>query len=157
MPQTKSALIPEQFQLVNESDYLQLSRLVLEHAWRADNGRADTIHELYVDDGVLEVPPAPIRGRDALREWGRQIVEAPPWRTIRHVCGNMRFVTTGENTAEGTTVLTVFMVAGPASATTLPFSVGEDHDQFTRTEHGWRLVSRRWVELFARGDALNLP
>lgn len=58
MSQTKSALIPEQFPLVNESDYVQLSRLVLEHAWRADNGRADTIHELYVDYGVLDLPPA---------------------------------------------------------------------------------------------------
>src|SRR6266478_7752047 len=152
MSQTKSALAPDQFPLVTESDYVQLSRLVLEHAWRADNGRADTIHELYVDDGVLDLPPTPLRGRQAIQEWGRQLVETPPWRIIRHVCGNMRFVATGENTAEGTTVLTVFMVSGPAPATTLPFSVGEDHDRFVRTEHGWRLVSRRWVELFARGD-----
>jgi hypothetical protein len=155
--QTKSALIPEQSPLVNENHYVQLSRLVLEHAWRADNGRADTIHELYVDDGVLDLPPAPLRGRQAIHEWGRQLVAAPPWRIIRHVCGNMRFVATGKNTAEGTTVLTVFMVAGPAAATTQPFAVGEDHDQFVRTEKGWRFVSRRWVELFARGDALNLP
>ena len=99
MSQTKSSLIPEQFPLVNESDHVQLSRLVLEHAWRADNGRADTIHELYVDDGVLDLPPAALRGREAIHEWGRQLVQAPPWRIIRHVCGNMRFVTTGENTA----------------------------------------------------------
>ena len=44
-------------QLVSETDYVQLSRLVIEHAWRADNGRADTIHELYVDDGELTLPP----------------------------------------------------------------------------------------------------
>ena len=35
------------------------------------------------------------------------------------------------------------------------FSVGEDHDRFVRTEEGWRFVSRRWIELFARGDVLN--
>ena len=29
-------------QLVSESDYLQLSRLVIEHIWRNDNGHADT-------------------------------------------------------------------------------------------------------------------
>jgi hypothetical protein len=157
MSQAKNSLISEQLSLVNESDYVQLSRLVLEHAWRADNGRADTIHELYVDDGVLDLPPAPLRGRQAIHEWGRQLVQAPPWRIIRHVCGNMRFVTTGENTAGGTTVLTVFMVAGPGAATTQPFAVGEDHDEFVRTEQGWKLVSRLWVELFARGDALSLP
>jgi len=69
----------------------------------------------------------------------------------------MRFVADGVGAAEGTTILTVFMVAGPGPATTLPFSVGEDHDRFVRTEHGWKLVLRRWVELFGRGDILNLP
>jgi len=143
--------------LVSECDYFELSRLVTEHAWRADNGRADTIHELYIDDGELSLGPTPLRGRAAILEWGRQLVANPPWRVIRHVCGNMRFVIEGPDAAEGTTILTVFMVAGSEAATTQPFSVGEDHDRFVRTEAGWRFVSRRWVELFARGDVLNLP
>jgi hypothetical protein len=144
-------------QLVSDSDHVQLSRLVTEHAWRADSGRADTLHELYVDDGELILGPTPLRGRQAIQEWGRQLVQAPPWRCIRHVCGNMRFVADGPNAAKGTTVLTVFMAAGPGPATTLPWMVGEDHDVFVRTEHGWKLVSRRWVELFWRGDDVNLP
>ena len=53
MSQTKSGTTVEQ--LVSETDHLQLSRLVTEHAWRADQGRADTIHELYVDDGNLSL------------------------------------------------------------------------------------------------------
>jgi hypothetical protein len=143
-------------QLVSDSDHVQLSRLVTEHAWRADSGRADTLHELYVDDGELIVGPTSLRGREAIHEWGRQLVQAPPWRSIRHVCGNMRFVADGPNAAKGTTILTVFMVAGPGPATTLPWMIGEDHDRFLRTEHGWRLVSRRWVELFWRGDDVDL-
>ena len=155
MSQTKSGLIVEK--LVNEADHVQLSRLVTEHAWRADNGQAHTIHELYIDNGELSLGSSPLRGREAIREWGRQLVANPPWRVIRHVCGNMRFVSDGPDAAEGTTILTVFMVAGSEAASTQPFSVGEDHDRFVRTEDGWRFVSRRWVELFARGDVLNLP
>jgi len=155
MSQAKRGTMAEQ--LVSETDHVQLICLVTEHAWRADNGRADTIHELYVDDGELMLGPTPLRGRAAILEWGRQLVANPPWRVIRHVCGNMRFVTDGPDAAEGTTILTVFMVAGSEAATTQPFSVGEDHDRFVRTEEGWRFVSRRWVELFARGDVLNLP
>ena len=143
--------------LVSAPDYIELSRLVLEHGWRTDNGVADTIHELYVEDGVLELGPVVLRGKEAIRDWGRRIVATPPWRLIRHVCGNMHFVSDGPDAAHGTTVLTVYMVAGSDSATTLPFNVGEDHDRFVRTGDGWRLVSRRWVELFARGDALTLP
>jgi hypothetical protein len=36
-----------------------------------------------------------------------QVAEAP-WRSIRRVCGNTRFVPDGPNGAEGTTILTVF-------------------------------------------------
>jgi hypothetical protein len=129
-------------QLVSDTDHVELSRLVTEHAWRVDHGRADTVHELYVDDGVLDVG-TPVRGRQAIREWGRQLVAAAPWRSIRHVCGNMRFVADGADAAEGITILTVFMTAGPGPATTLPFSVGEDHDRFVRTENGWKMASRR--------------
>ena len=55
MSQTQSANTAER--LVSETDHVQLSRLVTEHAWRVDNGRADTIHELYVNDGELTLPP----------------------------------------------------------------------------------------------------
>lgn len=150
MPQVDISPSAEQF--VSESDYVQLSRLVIEHGWRTDHGRADTVHELYVEEGELTLGAAatPIRGRQAIFEWGRRLVEAPPWHRIRHVCGNMRFVADGPNAAEGTTLLTVFMVEKPGAATTLPWRVGEDHDRFVRTAHGWRLVSRRWIDLFAR-------
>ena len=154
MASVKPATAPEQ--LVDHADYIELSRLVIEHGWRTDNGRADTVHELYVDDGVLDLG-SPMRGRLAIRDWGRQLVQSPPWRIIRHVCGNMRFVADGPNDAHGTTVLTVFMVAGPAAPTTVAFDVGEDHDRFVRTDDGWRIASRRWVELFRRGDVLELP
>lgn len=141
---------------VSDIDYAQLSRLVIEAAWRVDLGHADTLHELFVDDGELLLPPTILRGRQAIRDWGRRLVDAQTYRCIRHVCGNMRFVTDGTNAASGTTILTVFMVAGQEPATTVPWTVGEDHDRFVRTADGWRLVSRQWVELFARhGNAFQ--
>ena len=141
---------------VSESDYVALSRLVIEHTFRADNGLSNTLDELYADNGELILPGAELRGRKAIHEWGRRIVENAPWRVIRHVCGNMRFVSTGPDTAEGVVVLTVFMAAGQDAATTLPLTVGEDHDRYIRTKDGWKLASRKWVELFSRGDVLNV-
>lgn len=115
------------------------------------------MHELWVEDGELELQGTTLRGREAIAEWGRQLVKNPPWRLIRHVCGNMRFVADGPNAAHGITIPTVYMAAGTEAATTVPFNVGEDHDRFIRTDGGWRFASRRWVALFARGDTLALP
>ena len=56
-----------------------------------------------------------------------------------------------DNSASGTTVLMVCMVAGEHALTTVPFSVAEDHDKFVPTKKG-RLESHRW-STFARGDA----
>ena len=157
MAQAKIATAAEQ-ELVSDADHVQLQRLVTEHAMRVDNGHADTVHELYTEDGELDIGnPTPLRGRPAIREWGRKIDESPPWRSIRHVVGNTRFVSQGPDAAEGTTVMTVYMVAGSGPATTLPWTVGEDHDRFVRTDRGWRLTSRRWVGLFARGDVISIP
>src|SRR3954471_671674 len=62
---------------VSDTDYLQLSRLVTEAAWRVDIGQADTLHELFVDDGELIVPPTNLRGRQAIQEWGRRLADVP--------------------------------------------------------------------------------
>ena len=141
-------------QLVTAIDHVEIGRVVTEHAWRIDHGRADTVHELYVDEGELILPPTPLRGRHAIYEWGQRLMADSTWRTIRHVCSNMRFIADGMYAAEGTTVMTVFMVAEHSAETTLPWMVGEDHDRFVRTQNGWKLVSRRWVQLFTRGDVL---
>ena len=143
-------------QPVSETDYIELSRLVIEHAWRTDNGRADTLHELWAEDGELDLGSTVLRGRQTIADWGRQLVENPPWLTIHHVCGNMRFVMDGADAAVGSTILIVFMdVDGTKSS--VPFNVGEDHDRFVRSEQGWRFASRRWVELYRRGDSIELP
>jgi hypothetical protein len=41
-------------QLVSDADHLALTRLVVEIAWRIDHGRANTVWELFVPEGVLE-------------------------------------------------------------------------------------------------------
>ncbi|MGZ4619591.1 MAG: nuclear transport factor 2 family protein [Frankiaceae bacterium] len=143
-------------ELASDADYVQLCRLVTEHAWRTDNGRSDTLYELWAEDGELDLGSTLLRGRHAIAVWGRQLVENPPWNTIHHVCSNMRFVTDGPDAAAGSTMLIVFMDAD-GTKSSVPFNVGEDHDRFVRTGDGWRFVSRRWVELYKRGDTINIP
>ena len=60
--------------------------LVTEHTWRTDSGRSDMAHELYVEDGELNLGSRPLRGRQAIYEWGRQLVENPPWNASTPTC-----------------------------------------------------------------------
>jgi hypothetical protein len=136
--------------LVSDADHVQLARLVTEIGWRIDNGRAVTVHELFVDDGRLTMGPTPMVGRDALREWGRDLDENPAYPGIRHVSTDSRFVATGPDQASGTTILTAYLVTEKGAGETIPLTVGEDRDTFVRTAAGWRFSSRLWVPLFNR-------
>ncbi len=134
--------------LVSDTDHIQLARLVTEAAWRVDDGRSETLCELFVEDGVLVLGTSELKGRDAIRTWGRRLEEARTYKCIRHVAGNMRFELVGEREAKGVTILTVFM--DDETRSSMPWVVGEDHDRFVRTEEGWRFKSREWKQLFAR-------
>ena len=68
--------MPEQ--LVSDADHLALSRLVEEISWRIDHGRADSVWELFVPDGVLATSGAPLVGHDAIRAWGKARAPPPP-------------------------------------------------------------------------------
>jgi hypothetical protein len=136
--------MPEQ--LVSEADHLALSRLVEEISWRIDHGRADSVWELFVPDGVLAAGGTPLIGRDAIRAWGRARV-ASAART-RHIISGMRFTDGGDGRATGSTLLTVFIHEGDGRGPATPSVVGEDTDEFVRTDAGWRFVSRTFEVLF---------
>ena len=146
----------EHTQFVSATDQVELSQLITEHLYRIDNGLAGTLYELYAEDGVLDIGTGTLRGHEAIREWGRELAENPPWRIIRHVAGDMRFVADGPDVARGIIRLVVFMDPD-GTAPSVPWNVGEDHDRFVRTADGWRIASHRWVGLFDRGDTVDIP
>jgi hypothetical protein len=143
---------PDTERLVSDADHVQLARLVTELSWRIDHGRADTVHELFAEDGVMHLGESPLSGRKAIGDWGRNLVDEPTYPGIRHVATNMRFAAEGDDAAVGTTLLTAYLDQGDGWARTLPFMVGEDEDRFVRTDQGWRFASRRWHPLFDRRD-----
>ena len=80
-----------------------------------------------------------------VRGWDPLVPESPGVET-----------TDGPDAVEGTTLLVTFMDAN-GSQSSVPWNVGEDHDRFVRTEQGWRFASRSYVNLFARGDTIDIP
>ena len=130
-------------------------RLVYRYAQLLDLGQAEKVPELFVDDGVWELP-----GR--IRFAGRAELDAgiptrlnAPGRTARHLCMNVVIDVLGPDEAVGTSYMVNYRYDDPSGVpadvapTGDPVYIGEYHDRFVRTEDGWRFHQRRTELAFA--------
>jgi SnoaL-like domain len=124
-------------------------RLIYRYAQLLDLGEADQVPELFVDDGVWELP-----GR--IRFAGRAELDAgipsrlfAPGRTARHLCMNVVIDVLGPDEATGTSYMVNYRhdepsgVAAELAPTGDPVYIGEYRDRFVRTEDGWKFQRRR--------------
>lgn len=135
--------------LVSAADYLELTRLVQEVAWRLDNHQAATLGDLVTDDFrlIAETAEDTVSGRAAFVEYGRGYDETDQASGFKHTVSNSRFVNTGENGAAGTTLLAGYGQKSGQLTSTAPSLIGEYRDTYRRTDDGWKLATRRFVTL----------
>jgi hypothetical protein len=134
--------------VLGPADEDEIRDLVIEFVWRVDHGQADTVHELFTDDGELTLGPNAMRGRGAIVAWGaRRAMEA---RQSLHLVSNIRITASTPDQAQVNSYLVVYVEdpGGPSPDT--PLSVGEYRDEFVKTDVGWRFASRRTVTLGQR-------
>jgi hypothetical protein len=139
---------------VGDADHVRLERLALEVNWRVDIGAAETLTELFTEDGTLNTLGEPVAGHDALRAWGRAMDTDSPIAGVRHVLTNLRFTADGPDRAVGTLYVTAYLPGAPdGRAATLPFAIGQCTDHYVRTPDGWRIESRVFEPFFLRDNA----
>jgi hypothetical protein len=123
--------------------------LIIEFATRIDEGRAHTLGDLMTMDASFARPTVPdvvIEGRDAILA----AFSARPKHLIsQHLNLNIRIRLTGADTAEGHSVVMLFLadandelVPGKGRKTGAPI-IGTWTDTFVRTAEGWRFKDRR--------------
>lgn len=137
-------------ELVTDAVHLQLERLAVEVNHRVDAGVAETIPELFTEDGVLATFGEPAVGREALRAWGKMMDTDKPLDGVRHVLSNPRFVTDGPDRAVGTVYVTAYLPGTADGLATLPFTMGVCTDHYLRTGGGWKVASRSFAPHFQR-------
>jgi len=123
-----------------------LEALCQEYVWRIDFGHAETIPELFTEDGHWSGPWGDISGRTTLvKAWTRRATETV--RT-RHMLTNLRFVPITPNKAQGWVGQIVFIADGAEPMRTIPSLIAENRDTYSLAEDGiWRISSRRVVIL----------
>lgn len=118
------------------------------YAVSVDSHDFDSFATLFTEDAVLELGPNRFAGRDAIRA---AVARHPAERVSRHVFSNILIEAVSETEARGITYLTLYQGEsddGPISGAIAPALVGHYHDQFRRTDEGWKFARRTLAVAF---------
>jgi ketosteroid isomerase-like protein len=129
-------------------------RLITDYTHLVDFGNAPGIADLFVEDGRWYTDDMSMDGPVGIRD-GFTRRQGVTRRQSRHVCTNMAVTVEGD-TASGLSYLVNYRhdsgtgVAETPAPAGLPKYVGQYHDTFVRTAHGWRFKDRYFVTAFLR-------
>ena len=125
--------------------------LVLDYAYYRDRPDAQAFADLFARDGELEVLGDRFVGRDAIRA---RLANASDGPVFRHMMSTIRIFPVDDEHATGVSYVTVYAAAGSQLPLALgePAAVGEYHDEFVRTEGGWKIARRVFVPVLVPGQ-----
>lgn len=127
----------------------ECTNLVLDYAYYRDRPEPEAFANVFAEDAVLTVGADSWTGRAAIRERLNGAENGPKYR---HLMSTIRIFPVDENHATGVSYVTVYNA--PKGATTVEgfAAIGEYHDEFVRTDEGWKIQSRRFVAEFRYAD-----
>ena len=123
-----------------------------EYADRLDHGKADSVWELFTEDGVWTSPTVRSVGHADLRRYFMQRANMVD-RITHHVVTNITITVVNPDLATGRSVAIEYRSdnpTGPVRSETAPAIVGDYHDTFVRTADGWRFGERSVLVDFQR-------
>jgi len=130
---------------------LALHELVNEFAYLVDFGPAETIADLFAEDGWYGWGDKRAVGRDAIRDTYRQRA-ARGLRTARHLTTNLRLSTVSDNEAHGQSIWLIFAEDGPPPHPAVPLLVADVADVYVRQDGRWLFQSRQLTDVFVAPD-----
>jgi len=126
--------------------------LLTEFGWRVDHGRAASVAELFVEDGVLVTPMFALRGREQIAaHFTRR--DAPGNVVSRHQWSNLRLEDLENGDVRALMIVHTQLGTRNTDGPVTPdhSMVGDSIDIVRRSAAGWRFVERklevafRWV------------
>ena len=126
-------------------------KLVHAFAIGVDKQDADMVAGLFLPKGRFVRKDLVLEGSNKIKEL---LLKLPESRVTRHICANTVVDVKDSNNASGVSYFTLFdgerVDQDAPLPLKLPLVVGEYHDTFQRTEHGWLIAERRSVAVFRR-------
>ena len=130
-------------------DRLAIQEMIARYAYACDGRGADAFAQLFIEDGILEVtvpgspePTVRLSSRAEIHEWaGQRLQERTGRFTSRHYQSSVLFDALAPGSALTRTMVLVTHQDVTEVALHLTVS-GIYHDQWRKTQEGWRLVNR---------------
>ena len=125
----------------------ECERLISDYAYFRDREEPEPYAAVFARDGVFEFRGTRFEGRQAI---AARLAEGAGKVITRHVMSNVRIDPIGPDEAAGTSLVTLYQ----ADLGELPRSVegfvgiGEYHDRFVRTDEGWKIAHRKFVDVY---------
>lgn len=132
--------------LAEENVFWACSNLVTDYAYYRDQFNAEQFANLFTEDASLTVVNQTWNGRAEIRQ---RIEDLKTGSTIRHEMSTIRIVPVDDDHATGVSYATIY--AAPAGVNTVSgFALmGEYHDEFVRTNDGWKISKRELVTKYS--------
>ena len=121
--------------------------LVLDYAYYRDRPEPEQLGRLFTKDATLMVMGQAFKGRSEIEKRVRDARDGP---VFRHMMSTIRIFVLDADHARGISYVTVYSAPPGEGPRPLqdPVAVGEYHDQFVRTEHGWQIAQREFVAVY---------
>jgi len=133
---------------VSVEDKLAIQEVIARYSYAYDRKDAEAFAQLFVEDGVFEVilpgessPTVRLSSRAAIREWAAQRHLLSAASQGRHYQSGVLFDELTGDTATARTMLLLTRQGAPDAAPLLHLT-GVYHDEWRKTQEGWRLVHR---------------
>jgi uncharacterized protein (TIGR02246 family) len=126
-------------------DRLAIADLLTEFGWRVDHGKADTVADLFVEDGSVSTPKFELQGRDAIDKHFSARARDDD-RVTRHVWTNLKLTALDGHRIKAETAMQTYVCHGNTPDAARELVVGDSIDIVEKDADGrWRFVERRLV------------
>ena len=112
-------------------------------SYHVDRRDTEAVVALFAENGEFRRPGLHVRGHAEIRNW---MTNREEWPRTRHVATPVVVTDMQADTAAGLSYFTLYQADKPEEGLPIlqgPSAIAEYHDEYRRTEQGWRIERRR--------------
>jgi hypothetical protein len=124
-------------------EQLACSAVATAFAYHVDRNETERVVQLFTEDGEFKRPGLAAKGHDQIRAWMKS---RPATTVTRHVGTPLMFTEFNLDTAKAISYFSMYhgeRLGDSIPALHGPVAIAEYHDEYRKTDAGWRIARRK--------------